>query len=273
MGKTRINKKNIGITGSDGFIGKHLVKYLKNDGSYNIKCFNGDLLKESDVKEFFRKKDFDTVIHLAGTFFGDFAALMDANFKTTENLLRIGKENGLKKIIFSSSGAVYGEPIKGVSKESDPTKPNTYYGVTKLYAEKLIELYNYLHGLQYVILRFPNVYGEGNDKGVIYNFLDGIENKGKITVYGDGSASRNFLHVSDACNAIYRSINYKNSDIFNISNPQKISINDLVSELKKDRNFKVIHKEANNKLHDLLLDIGKAREKLKFEPKVKDTLI
>lgn len=273
MGKAKLNKKTIGITGSSGFIGKHLLVLLEKDEKSNIRCFKGDLLKEKDVKDFFKEKDIDTVIHLAGAFFGDFDTLLKVNFKTTENLVRIGTENGMKKIIFSSTGAVYGEPVNNASRESDPTKPNTYYGMTKLFAEKLIELHNYLDGLEYVILRFPNVYGEGNDKGVIFNFLRDIKEKGAITVYGDGSAARNFLHVSDACNALENSLSYGKSEIFNISNPIKVSINDLISILQKDYNFKVDHKDENNKLHDLLLDTGKAKRELGFEPKVKGILL
>ncbi len=268
MGKAGLIKKTIGITGCDGFIGKHLIELIGKSGKYDIRCFKGDLLKEEDVKDFFKKGDIDMVIHLAGAFFGDFNTLLNVNFKTTENLVRIGTENGMRKIIFSSTGAVYGEPVNNASKESDPTKPNTYYGITKLFAEKIIELYSYLRGLEYVILRFPNVYGEGNDKGVIFNFLRDIKEKGAITVYGDGSATRDFLHVSDACRAIIKSINYKGSEIFNISNPTKISISGLVLLLGKKHTFSVDYREANNNLKSLHLSVKKASDFLGFRTKV-----
>lgn len=268
MGKARLTKKTIGITGCDGFIGKHLVEMLEKDEKFDIRCFNGNLLKEEDVRSFFRKKDIDSVIHLAGAFFGDFDTLLNINFKTTENLVRIGTENGMKKIIFSSTGAVYGEPVNNASKESDPTKPNTYYGVTKLFAEEIIELYYYLYSLKYVILRFPSVYGEGNNKGVIFNFLRDIKEKGVITVYGDGSATRDFLHVSDACRAIIKSINYKGSNIFNISNPTKVSIADLIRLLKQKYTFTVDYKQANNNLKSLHLSIKKTKDLLGFKTKI-----
>lgn len=268
MGKEGSKKRVIGITGIAGFIGRNLIKQLRSDGGYKIIPFEGDLLSEADVEMFF-KKDISTVIHLAGGFFGNFTGLLDKNLKTTENLLRIGTEKGLKKLIYSSSGAVYGNPLGDKSYELDPTNPNTFYGLTKLYAEKIIELYGYLYGLQYTILRFPNVYGEGNDKGVIFNFLRDIKDKGVITVYGDGSASRNFLHVSDACSAIINSISYDRPGVFNISNPVKSSINDLISLLKKQYSFKVEYKEKNNNLQDLLLDVEKAKKLLNFEAKIK----
>lgn len=268
MGKAKLNKKTIGMTGSDGFIGKHLLGLLEKDEKFNIRCFKGDLLNEKDVKDFFKEKDIDTVIHLAGAFFGDFDTLLNVNFKTTENLVRIGTENGMKKIIFSSTGAVYGEPVNNASRESDPTKPNTYYGVTKLFAEKVIELYHYLYDLEYVILRFPSVYGEGNNKGVIFNFLQDIKEKGVVTVYGDGSATRDFLHVNDACRAIIKSINYKSSDIFNISNPTKVSIANLIRLLKKKYTFTVDYKQANNNLKSLHLSIKKTKDILGFKTKI-----
>lgn len=268
MGKTRLKKRIIGITGCDGFIGKHLIELMEKSGKYDIRCFKGDLLKEEDVKDFFKKGDIDIVIHLAGAFFGDFTTLLNANFKTTETLVRIGVESGLKKVILSSSGAVYGEPVSRSSKEGDPLRPNTYYGLTKLYAEKYLEFYRYTHGLQYVIMRFPNVYGNGNDKGVIYNFLRDIKEKGVVTIYGDGSASRDFLHVSDACVAILKSIGYRNSDVFNISNPVKVSISDLVKMLKQKYTFSVESKEANNNLKSLHLSVKKAESLLGFKARV-----
>lgn len=268
MGKAGLIKKNIGITGCDGFIGKHLIELIVKSEKYDIKCFKGDLLKEGDVENFFKNKDIEIVIHLAGAFFGDFSTLLNANFKTTENLVRIGVENGLKKIIFSSSGAVYGEPVSRSSKEGDPLRPNTYYGLTKLYAEKYLEFYRYTHGLEHIILRFPNVYGHGNDKGVIYNFLRDIKEKGLVTVYGDGSASRDFLHVSDACVAILKSIGYRNSDVFNISNPVKVSISDLVKLLKKKYTFSVESREANNNLKNLHMSVKKAENLLGFKARV-----
>lgn len=270
MGKSKVTKKTVGITGCSGFIGKNLVDLLNRSGRYDTRCFKGDLLKEKDIENFFKKKDIHTVIHLAGAFFGEFNTLLDANFNTTANILKIGIENGLEKIIFSSSGAVYGNPVGNTSKETDCPRPNTYYGLIKLYAEQLIQLYSNLYGLKYIILRFPSVYGEGNDKGVIYNFLSGIREKGLITIYGDGKATRNFLHVSDACGAIKKCIDYKNSDIFNISNPSKVSINDLVKLLKKNYSFKVEYREADNNLHDLSLNINKARKAIGFIPRVKD---
>jgi UDP-glucose 4-epimerase len=140
-----------------------------------------------------------------------------------------------------------------------------------MYAEECIRYY--ANNLDFVILRFPNVYGENNNKGVIFNFLEDIENKHEITIYGDGTQSRNFLHVIDACQAIEKSIFYEQSEIFNISNPNKISINDIEKILAKKYEFSVNYREANNNLKDLLLNIDKAKRKLNFEPRICELVI
>lgn len=264
--------KNIGITGSNGFIGSHLKKHL-DARKIKYTCFNGDLLKEEDIKRYFSKNKVDQIIHLVGSFDLPFENQIKMNLLTTQKLLEVGVNYGLKKIIFSSTGAVYGEPLKGKSSENDPLRPNTLYGLSKMYAEEVIEYYSDTFGLQFIILRFPNVYGGGNNKGVVYNFLSDIRNKGKITIHGNGKQSRNFLYVTDACQAIEKSLFYKKSDIFNISNPVKTSINDLIEKLNKRYSFEINYEKSNNNLKDLLLNIDKATNKLKFIPKRKDILI
>lgn len=269
-----MEKIKICITGTDGFIGSNLTKTLNLNNNIILIPFDGNLLNKDDIVNFFdANKNIDQIIHLAGTFFGDFDELLKINVLTTQNLLHIAVKNGVKKIIYPSSGAIYGEPIMEESLETDILKPNTFYGLAKLYTEDCIKYYYNNFNLNYIILRLPNVYGENNNKGVIYNFLTDIKNKREITIYGDGTQSRNFLHVSDVCMAIEKSIFYDKSDIFNISNPTKVSINEIVKILAKKYEFRIIYKEANNNLKDLLLDINKARNELNFLPKVKDLQI
>ena len=102
-------------------------------------------------------------------------------------------------------------------------------------------------------------------KKAYYNFLKAIHTKGSITIAGDGSQSRNFLHVSDACNAIIKSVDYNENNIFNISNPVKTSIKELVTILKQYHSFDINYKDADNFLRDLLLDTSKAEKILGFK--------
>jgi UDP-glucose 4-epimerase len=269
-----MKKTKIAITGSNGFIGSHLVRLLAKNDRYDVVPFVGDLLNKEDIKKFFNKnKNIDQIVHLVGLFDGNFDDLIKVNVVALANLLEQAVANKVKKIIFSSTGAVYGEPIDHDSRENDPLNPNSPYGLIKKYAEECIQYYSHNFGLKYTILRFPNIYGKGNNKGVIYCFVSDIKEKGEITIYGDGTQSRHFLHVSDACLAIEKAIDYQKSGMFNISNPKKISINDIVEILQRNYKFKIRHLPANNNLKDLLLNVDKALTELKFEAKVKELII
>jgi len=269
-----VGRLKICITGHSGFIGTHLKKYLSENKKLSTVPFEGDLLNKKDIELFFKKhKDIDQIIHLVGRFYGDFEDLYKANVLTTFNLLETISSINIQKVIYASSGAIYGEPLKKESFETDQVYPNTVYGLTKLYSEECIKYFSNISDTKYILLRFPNVYGEGNNKGVVFNLLNDIKTKGKITVYGDGNQSRNFLHVSDACRAIEKSIFYKKSNVFNISNPKKVRINDIIKILQKKYDFKIEYKEDNNYLRNLLLNTDKAKKELKFVPKVKELKI
>lgn len=269
-----VERLKICITGHRGFVGTHLKKYLSENKKLLVIPFEGDLLNKKDIENFFKKhKDINQVIHLVGSFFGDFENLYRANLLTTFYLLETLSYTNIKKIIYASSGAVYGEPLRRESKEVDMLFPNTIYGLTKLYAEESIKYFSNTSNIDYIILRFPNIYGEGNNKGVVFNMLNDIKTKRKITIYGDGNQSRNFLHVSDACKAVEKSIFYKKSNVFNISNPKKVKINDIIKILQKKYDFKIEYREENNKLRNLLLNTEKAKKELKFVPKVKELKI
>lgn len=262
-------KEPVAITGSRGFIGSNLVQFFEQRNIPYV-VFEGDLLDFESVKDFFKANPAKQVIHLAGRFAGSFEQLIHKNVITTQHLLEAGMESGLQKIIYTSTGAVYGEPINDVSFESDLCQPNTLYGLSKKMAEDVIQHHHLVKGIKYIILRFPNVYGEGSKKGVLYNFLKDIHLKGNITIAGDGKQARNFLHVSDACEAIIKSISYDRNDIFNISTTGKTSINNIVSLLKQYYSFDTIYKAPDNNLKSLLLDTSKAETILGFKALIND---
>ena len=266
------SNKAVGITGTNGFIGSYLIAYFKKRNiSYHV--FLGDLLNKKELESFFQKNSVRQIIHLAGTFDPPFDNLITKNVLTTNNLLEIGIKHGLKKIIYASSGAVYGEPKNDTSKEKDKLDPNTLYGLTKKMAEECVRYYSSKELVTSIILRFPNVYGDNKTKGVIYHFLTDIEEKGYITIAGNGTQSRNFLHVSDACYAIEKALSYNKSNVFNISNNQKQTINDIVKKLSKKYSFKIKHKPVDNELNDLLLDTKKAQRELGFTAKINELII
>lgn len=260
------------ITWSSWFIGKKLIEELSLKKESYI-CFKWDLLDKSDIEGYFSNHQIHRVIHLVWAFDGDFDNQMKLNFNTTQNLLEIGSKFWLKKIIYTSTWAVYWNPKWSESLESDVCLPNTFYWLSKKITEDLITYYKENHAIQAVILRYPNVYWEGNTKWVIYNFLQQIQNNWNIVLYGDWTQWRNFLHVQDAVSAIILALEYEDSWIFNISNPIPYTLKDIICILEKKYKFNVEFKQANNNLQFLYLNIDKAKGKLWFEPKFKDIKI
>jgi UDP-glucose 4-epimerase len=258
------------LTGSRGFLGQHLLPQLESKG-YEIAAFKGNLLDYEDLNHFLsNNSDSEFVIHLAGKFSGELQGLIDSNCIATYNLVNAMQCNHIKNILFSSSGAVYGEPPENShSQETDCTHPHTIYGITKKIAETLI----LNSSLNSIILRFPAVYDTHTSNGVIAKFLHSIQQDKQVCIYGDGTQERNFLHINDACDSIINAISKKIFSIFNISNPKSISINQLVSLLALKYDFTVNYLPKNNNLNKLLLDISKAKRDLDWQPKIVDLVL
>lgn len=259
----------IGITGSKGFVGSRLTEHFQKQ-HIPFAEFTGDLTDSSDVGSFFDDHKPDIVVHLAGAFSPPFRNQLEKNVLTVQTVLEIGRTRGLRRIIIASSGAVYGEPVRSESRETDPIRPNTLYGVSKKMAEEIVLFYNKIYGIGYTILRFSSIYGEGNDKGVIYRFIHDIRTTGSVTIEGNGTQSRNLLHVQDAVSAIEKAIQHPHNGIFNVSNPVKVTINQIIDVLKTKHTFTVKYGKPVNDLKDLLLDISKAKKELHFSPSVRE---
>ncbi|MFH1582609.1 MAG: NAD-dependent epimerase/dehydratase family protein [bacterium] len=279
----------IAITGATGFIGRHLVRklttekfdlrilaqdnaeFLKREMS-SLKIVKGDLLKKETLNDLVR--DADLVIHLVGTFFPPFGSLVRSNVIATANLLEACSQNKVKKIIYASSGTVYGPSKNRPSKETDELHPKGFYALTKKIGEDLLKYYDDNFGIKYVILRFSDIYGPENNKGVVYNFLNSIKKENKITIYGDGEQARNFIFVSDVIESILqvlRKCNFKKSEIFNISNNELTTVNELAGTIEKilRRKTEVICKpHRNDSIQIIWEDIKKAEKKLNYQPKV-----
>lgn len=266
-------KIRICVTGATGFIGESLIEYIDKefkDANYEILIFKGNLLNKLDILNFFNEnRNIDKVLYLVGTFSANFNELININVLALNNMLEAMAEFNIKSIIYTSTGAVYGEPILEHSKEDDELNPNTLYGLSKKMAEDTLIYYEKLGLINYIILRLPNVYGKLNKKGVIFNFINGIKESKIVAINGNGLQTRNFLYIDDLCSLIVLLFDYnKKSDIFNVSFPQKYSLLDLVSILSKyyDFSVKYIQNDNTNNLKDLSLDINKIKKKLNWHP-------
>lgn len=257
-------KISIGVTGANGFLGSFLVKKLKKEG-YSVHCFCGDLLKITDLQDFFINKNISTMIHLAGKFSSSSEELIKSNLITTSNLLNSIPKSNFKKIIFSSTAAVYGNS-KTMSDENDSPSPIDDYSFSKYAAEEYIKMFSRKYDKQYVILRFSSIYGHGNDKGVVFTLINGAK-KSKITINGSGNQIRNFVEVEEAVEAIIKSIDLESSQIVNVGNSLNVSINDMVEELKKYANFEIKYENANNCLVNMSINTRKSEEILGIEYK------
>lgn len=260
------------ITGGSGFIGTHLINRLLNDGHeiYNLDKIPSPALPDHRQKiidildidindSIFNDKD--CIIHLAAMVsvpksFDDPINCFGNNTFLTIKILSAAKLHNIKKFIFSSSAAVYGDK-EGTVSETDSTEPNSPYGLDKLVSEKYIQMYCQLWNIDYLILRLFNVYGIGQNleyAGVITAFNLAKQKNESLIIYGDGEQTRDFISVSDTCNHISNLIN-KNikNEIFNIGTGNSISINTLAKQFGND----IIYKEAKKEVRHSCANITK----------------
>jgi len=174
----------------------------------------------------------------------------------TIKMLKIAKQHNIKKFFFASSAAVYGDK-EGTVNETDITEPNSPYGLDKLVSEKYIRMYTQLWNVDHIILRFFNVFGEGQNPqyaGVITAFNIAAQNQQPLIIYGDGEQTRDFISVNDICNYISKliSIDVKN-ETFNIGSGKSISIKTLAKQFGNN----IIHKEARKEVRYSCANINK----------------
>ena len=218
------------VTGGAGFIGSHLCERLLRRGA-EVCCLDNfylgrrrniaqletsagfnfveqDLLDRAALDALFARSGFDEVFHLAAN--SDIAAgIKDAeldlrlNQLTTLAVLEAMRAHRVSRLFFASTSAVFGESEATLSEDDGPLRPISFYGASKLAAEGYISAYAHLHGMQAVILRFPNVVGEHATHGVIFDFLRKLKkNASELEVLGDGHQTKPYLYVGDLINAM-----------------------------------------------------------------------
>jgi len=161
----------------------------------------------------------------------------EINLLATQNLIETAYKIKVKKFIFASSAAVYGESKKLPVDEDSPKNPISIYGLSKLSSEFLLSIAKNINNLQFVSLRYSNVYGENQDSsaegGVVAIFIKKILENKTVTIYGDGKQTRDFIHVSDVIDANLTVLNKNIIGEFNVSTGRQTTINDLYLLLLK----------------------------------------
>jgi len=290
------------VTGGAGFIGSHLVEALMSEGfdvvvlddfssgrrgnlsvyfgERNFCLVEGDVRDEADVER--ALEGVDVVFHLAAIVSVDFSVknplmVNEVNVGGTLNVLRESLKAGVKRFVYASSCAVYGEPVNLPINEEHPARPMSPYGVSKLAAEHYCRVFYEVYGLETVCLRFFNVYGPrqmiGPYSGVMMQFIDRIKRGKKPVIYGDGEQTRDFVFVGDVVDAYLRAMRCKNcvGETINVGSGVETSINrlaDALIELFGTRDIKPVYAKARaGDIRRSYADLSKAEGLLGYKPK------
>jgi UDP-glucose 4-epimerase len=211
--------------------------YRKFTDNEPVEWVTGDILSNHDLNA--AVNGMDVVLHLVSTTLpkssnDDPIYDVQSNVVGTLQMLNAMEANKVQKIIFiSSGGTVYGIPKYLPIDEQHPTDPLVSYGITKLMIEKYLRMYESLHGIKSIALRVANPYGERQRietaQGAVGVFLHHALKGIPIEIWGDGSVTRDYIHISDVAEAFVKAVNYTGSNnVFNISSGQGTSLNELI---------------------------------------------
>jgi len=289
------------VTGGAGFIGSHIVDRLLSDGHEVIvlddfstghrsnlpennpalTIIEGDISHPGTVKE--NMVGIDWVFHKAAVAsvpktVNDPVGSSAVNYQGTLNLLEAARNNNVKRFVFASSAALYGDEPTLPKVETMCPVTLSPYAVDKLASEFACGMYTKLYGLETVCLRYFNVYGPKQDpsspySGVISIFTDKLKNKEIPTIFGDGEQTRDFVFVSDVVEANMKAISAEDGvgEYYNIATGKKITLNELLKNLCDiyETDFKVNYAEVRQgDIRESYAVIDKAISKLKWQPAV-----
>ncbi|MNO29963.1 UDP-glucose 4-epimerase [compost metagenome] len=272
------------VTGGAGYIGSHTVAELLSKGKDVVvidnlqsghreallggKLYEGDLRDKELLAKLFAENDIEAVIHFAanslvGESMKDPVKYYDNNVYGTLCLLEAMDKADVRKIVFSSTAATYGEPEKVPIDESDATNPTNVYGETKLTMERMMSWFDKVLGIKYVALRYFNAAGAhesgkiGEDHRPESHLIPlilqtALGQRESISVFGDdyetpdGTCIRDYIHVSDLADAHMRAVDYLinggDSNVFNLGNGQGFSVTEVIAKVREvtGRDFTVV---------------------------------
>ncbi len=287
------------VTGGAGFIGSHVVDAYVAEG-HEVTVVDA-LFRESEENlnpgAAFHRADLCDAVALRAVFererpdrVNHHAAHVDVrravedpaydarqNVLGTVNLLELCREYGVGKVIFiSSGGAAYGEPESLPVREDHAVRPLSPYGLSKYVGEKYVELYARLHGLDYTILRYPNVYGPRQDPageaGVVAIFSERIRAGRRPTIFGDGTKTRDYVFVGDLVRAnLLVTGDAGSREVFNLGWGEEVTDREVFEAVRDALGADVepVYEERRpGEVERICLDASKAERELGWRPEV-----
>ena len=293
------------VTGCAGFIGSHLTEALLADGVdvIGIDCFNDNYGRREKLRNLERAMDWDgfefvpidlargdlfelvegrdTVFHLAAepgvrASWGDrFEQYLRNNVLATQQLLEAASRSPLSRFVYASSSSIYGEAETSPTPEDLTPRPISPYGLTKLSAEQLCDLYHLSHGIPVVSLRLFSVYGPRQRPDMAFNrFCRAALDDATIDIYGDGDQTRDFTYVADVVTGLRLAARAPGVEgrVLNLGGGSRASVNEalsLIGELA-ERELRVSYGEApNGDVRDTCAATTRTREALGFVPQTR----
>lgn len=290
------------ILGGAGFVGSHLVDQLLASGAAEVRILDNlkrgtranlasalsdgrVSLVEASITDPAVVRDAvrgaDGVFHLAALWLDecvhDPRAAVDVNVGGTFNVIEACQLENVPRVVFSSSASVYGNALEIPMTEEHPFNNRTFYGATKIAGEQMFRAFNEVHRLDYLGLRYMNIYGPRmDDKGtyvsVIVKVLDRLDQGLAPLIYGDGSQSYDFIHVRDVARANLLAMTSDATDDFlNIGSGVRTTISELVTKL-----LEITGSDAEPEYHapgmtfvtHRIGSIERARDLLRFEAEI-----
>ena len=304
------------VTGGAGYIGSHMVNHLRDQGEKvvvvdslrtgfreavppGVPFYHADIADEERVRQIICDHKIDAIIHFAGSIVvpesvADPLGYYNNNTVKSRSLIASAVEMGVKKFIFSSTAAVYGEPEQNPVAETAPLRPVSPYGSSKLMTEMMLADTAYAHDFNYVALRYFNVAGAdplgrcGQSTPEATHLIKvaceaAIGKRDRLAVFGrdydttDGTCIRDYIHVADLAKAHRLALSYLReggkSDVFNCGYSHGFSVLDVIKSVKRVAGTDFQVDNADRRPGDppaLIADSSKLRETLGWEPEMDD---
>ncbi|MDP8205149.1 MAG: NAD-dependent epimerase/dehydratase family protein [Candidatus Electryonea clarkiae] len=288
---------NILLTGGAGFIGSHVGDLLiEHDHQVTIVddlsagrrsnlppgCDFYEMdIRSKEINSLWQEKQFDTLVHLAAQMdvrksVEDPLFDSDVNIRGSLNLMEAGKDNGLKRVVFTSTGgAGYDDNVTFPTPESTPAKPISPYGIAKISFELYLRYYERQYGIQNIALRLANVYGPRQnpfgEAGVVAIFAQRLLADNDIIINGDGLQTRDYVFCQDIAKAIHLALAYEDNGFFNIGTSIETSVVEIFQLIRQATGSDAgeLHgPEQSGEVRRSALDVALAEKELGWKPVV-----